>query len=196
MDSAEQAAGERQVRDLLVQPLMRRGLMRPAGMRQGQFQDMLADICARLAYMSRGGLMALEEVCASHPGGKARDRFPLGPDVLKWAADIEPPADSASPLIRAVFRHAVGLDAIEGGYAPELMAALRRERRWPSPFIITRLREQAAGPLHELARIEAALARGEDVGAQAKSFRQRRLAQNRKCQDIADLAAAREGRGC
>lgn len=196
MESAEQAAGERRVKELLVDPLHRRGLMKPSGQTRAQFVEMQDDICRRLAYMSAGALMALEEACAAQPGGKDRDRFPLGPHVLKWAADIEPPQDSASPLIRAVFRHRIGLDAIDGGYAPELLVMLRRDRRWPTAYALKLVRDQADGPMRELERIETALARGEDVPERSVSFRQRRLAMIRKCREIADAAALSDAAQC
>lgn len=190
MDSREQSAGEKQVRDVLVRPLLRRGLMRPAGQSKDQFADMIDDICARLAYMSAVGLAALEEQCAANPGGKASDRFPIGTEVLKWAAVIEPPSDSASPLIRAVFAAAVGVEAIEQGHAPELLVWLRKHRRWPSAFVISQVRSVAAGPVRDLARIEEALARGEEITEAQASFRARRRMQVEKCREIAALARA------
>ena len=188
MDSAEQAAGERQVKALLVDSLLRRGLIRPQGQTQAQFADMTADICKRLAYMSEAGLAALEEQCSANPGGKARDRFPIGTVVLKWAADIEPPEDSTSPLIRAVFAHRIGLDAIDQGHAPELLALLRKDRRWPAAYAVTRLREGAASAVRDLARIESALARGDEVTQAEASFRARRRMALDKCRQIAALA--------
>lgn len=190
MDSAEQNAGERQVRDLLIRPLERRGLLRPAGQSRDQFGDMVADLCARLAYMSETGLMALEEQCAANPGGKAGDRFPIGPVILKWAADIEPPEDSASPLIRAVFRHQIGQDALDAGYAPELLALVRKDRRWPGAFALKLLRDQASGIIRDMALIDEALARGDEISLAQAALRARRRMQNDKCRAIAELALA------
>lgn len=191
MEHSEQSAGERQVRELLIKPLERRGLLRPAGQSREQFADMVQDICARLAYMSAGGLMALEEQCAANPGGKGKDRFPIGPVVLKWAAAIEPPADSGSPLIRAVFRHQIGQDALDQGYAPELLALVRRDRRWPGAYALKVLRDQAAPVMREFALIEEALLRGDEITHAQASLRARRRMQIDKCREIAELA--REG---
>lgn len=188
MEHSEQSAGERQVRELLIRPLERRGLLRPAGQSRAQFGEMVQDICARLAYMSAGGLMALEEQCAANPGGKGGDRFPIGPVVLKWAGEIEPPADSASPLIRAVFRHQIGQDALDQGYAPELLALLRRDRRWPGAYALKVLRDQAAPVMREFALIEEALARGGEITQSQASLRARRRMQIEKCRDIAAMA--------
>ena len=40
MDSAEQAAGERRVRELLIEPLERRGLARPSSLTRAQYEEM------------------------------------------------------------------------------------------------------------------------------------------------------------
>lgn len=108
MDAKEQAAGERRVRELLVEPLQRRGFIKPAGMRLDQFEDMLRDLERRLAYVSAENLMALEEVAAGMASGKERNRFPIAQHILDRAGDIQAPADGDSPLILAVFGHALG----------------------------------------------------------------------------------------
>ena len=59
MNSAEQAAGEKRVREMLVTPLLRRGLTKPSSLTKDQFEDMVQDLCARLAYMSDVNLAAL-----------------------------------------------------------------------------------------------------------------------------------------
>lgn len=190
MDSAEQTAGERQVKALLIEPLTRRGLIRPQGQTKEQFEDMCEDICKRLAYMSAGGLAALEEQCAANPGGKGHDRFPIGTQVLRWAGEIEPPSDSASPLIRAVFAAPVGVEAIEQGHAPELLVWLRKHRRWPSPFTLSQVRSDASGAVREVALLDEALARGDEITEAQTAFRARRRMQIEKCREIAALARA------
>ena len=194
MDSAEQAAGERQVKMLLIEPLQRRGLMRPAGQTREQFEAMVDDVCARLAYMSAGGLMALEEQCAANPAGKGSDRIQIGPVILKWAAEIEPPADTASPLIRAVFGHQIGLDALDQGYALELLALLRKVRKWPAPYAVKVVRDEAAGAMREMERIDLALSRGDEITDAQVAFRQRRLMALAKCREIAAMAGRGAGR--
>ena len=115
------------VRARLVGPLLRRGLAKPASLTNEAFATMCDDLCQRLAYMSMANLAALEEVAADQPSGKQADRFPIAQKLLKLAADIQPPDDSASPLIRAVFAAALGRDAIAGGWAPELLAGSAQE---------------------------------------------------------------------
>ncbi|MDN3712186.1 hypothetical protein QWZ10_10985 [Paracoccus cavernae] len=91
MNSEEQAQGEKRVMQMLVDPLKRRGLAKPSALTVAQFDEMIEGLCQRLAYMSAGSLMALEEQAAASPGGKDRDRFPIANQILQWAADIQPP---------------------------------------------------------------------------------------------------------
>ena len=49
MDSAEQAEGQRRVRQLLVEPLQQRGLVKPTGMTRDEVEAMLELNAARLA---------------------------------------------------------------------------------------------------------------------------------------------------
>ena len=108
MDTTEQAQGEKRVRECLIDPLYRRGLARPTSLTKAQFEDMIGDICARLAYMSTTNLAALEEQIAANPGGKDKDRFPIGNMILEWAAQVQPPGDDASPLVVRCFQTSSG----------------------------------------------------------------------------------------
>lgn len=189
MDAKDQAAGERKVREMLIDPLLKRGLMKPKGMPVKQFEDMLDDICARLAYMTDTGLAALEEHCAAQPGGADKDRFPLGNRILDWAGQIEAPGDSVSPLIMKIFAHETGQRAIAEGWAPELLRHVRVKRVWPAPFIQSKLRDDARRDMRDYADIEAALARGEEISAQQAAFRARRKAALDRCAEIATMGA-------
>ncbi|MBL3566640.1 hypothetical protein JMM59_16730 [Rhodovulum sulfidophilum] len=188
MDAREQAEGEKRVRDLLVEPLLRRGLVKPGAMTKAQFEEMLADLAKRLAYMSAPNLAALEEMAAAQPGGKDRDRFPISNAILKAAAQIQPPADDASPLIRAVFAHAVGRQALAEGWAPELLDDLRHNRRWPRSYALGQIRQAAGEALRRHAHLAGA-GPGQLSPTEAAWLRDReaRLAH---CRSIADLAGA------
>ncbi len=187
MDISQQADGEKRVEMLLVHPLQRRGLAKPGSLTKAQFEEMIKDLCARLAYMSAPNLMALEEQAASNPGGKDRDRFPIGNRVLDWAGQIQPPGDEASPLIRAVFAAQLGADAIIGGWAPELLVELKKMRRWPNAYAVSQIKTQAGDSVTRMVRADEALARGDQLPPELASWRERRLAALRKCQDIAAL---------
>lgn len=190
MDAREQASGEARVRQLLVEPLMRRGLARPSALTKAGFDEMIADLCARLAYMSEASLLALEEQVAGNPGGKEQDRFPIANRILSWAAVIQPPAASASPLVRAVFGNELGQRAIAEGWAPELLAEVRHSRRWPSPWAVNSIQEKAWGAVRRMRDVEARLAREGELPAVDAVWRARRLEAMATCQRIADLAGA------
>ena len=188
MDRKAQAEGEARVRILLIEPLENRGLAKPAGLARAEFEKMKASLCAKLAYLTDLSLQALEEVAAASPGGKDRDRFPIANTILAQAAVIQPPADEASPLIRAVFAADLGRDAIAGGWAPELLADLRRNRRWPGGYAVEQIKDRAEEAHRQLVRFEETLARGHDLTPTEAAWRDRRLAALDKCWAIAALA--------
>ncbi len=190
MDSAEQAEGEKRVMRVLVEPLKRRGLAKPTTLNAAGFEDMVQDMCARLAYMSDASLAALEEQVAANPGGKDRDRFPIANLILSWAADIQPPGDGASPLIRAVFGHQVGREALAEGWAPELLYELKKTRRWPGSWVLKTIREGAGDAIRRLRDLDARLARGEELAPADRDWRDRRIAALRRCGEIEALQTA------
>lgn len=191
MDAKEQAAGERRVRDLLIDPLKQRGLAKPGTLNKADFEQMLDGLCQRMAYLTDASLRALEEVCASNPGGAGKDRFPIANDILKWAAEIQPPGDDASPLIRAVFGHALGQEALDGGWGPELLEELRRNRRWPGSYAVSQVRQRAHEAVRRMDRLREELYRGAELSPDDGRWYDRRRAANEKCDQIARLA--REG---
>ncbi|MFG6083906.1 hypothetical protein ACEUZ9_000141 [Paracoccus litorisediminis] len=186
MNSEEQAQGEKRVMRLLVDSLRLRGLAKPSSLTVAGFDDMVSDMCARLAYMSEASLMALEEQVAANPGGKDRDRFPIANQILSWAADIQPPGDGASPLIRAVFGHACGQAALDEGWAPELLADLRKTRRWPGTWTLKTVREGARDALRRLQDLDARMAREDDISPSDREWRDRRIAALQRCREIAE----------
>lgn len=196
MDSAEQANGEKRVKQVLIDPLMRRGLAKPTSLTKAQFGDMVEDLCARLAYMTDANLMALEEQVAANAGGKDKDRFPIGQRILEWAAQIQPPGDDASPLIRAVFANQLGQDALADGWAPELLVELRGSRRWPGSWSVKIIKDKADGAVRQMRDLDAKLARGEALAPAEDQWRSRRLTAIAKCQRIADLGQGSGGAAC
>lgn len=190
MEAEDQKAGERRVRALLVDPLVRRGLGKPAHLTRDQFEAMQEDLCQRLAYMAPDMLAALEEHAAASPSGKDKDRFPIGNQILEWAAQFQPPEESASPLMRAVFAHRLGRDAMAEGWAPELLFHLRRVRRWPGAFEIRKMTEEGRALATRLADIEMRLARDGEVRQDEAEFRARRRAALERCAAISAAVAA------
>lgn len=196
MDSAEQATGEKRVKGVLIDPLMRRGLAKPTSLTKAQFGDMVEDLCARLAYMTDGNLMALEEQVAANAGGRDKDRFPIGQRILEWAAQIQPPGDDASPLIRAVFANQLGLDALAEGWAPELLVELRVSRRWPGSWAVKSIKDKADSAIRQMRDLDAKLARGDALTQDEAAWRDRRARAIAKCRQISSLGRGEGGAAC
>lgn len=190
MDAQEQAEGERRVRRVLIEPLMQRGLAKPSSLTKAQFDEMVVGLCQRLAYMSEVNLAALEEQVAASPSGKEKDRMPIANSILEWAGQIQPPGDDASPLIRAVFKSQLGLDALAGGWAPELLQEIRKTRRWPGSYQVTQIKERARDGLRQLEDVERMISRGQDIRPEVARWRDARLGMIDKCRRIADLSNA------
>jgi hypothetical protein len=188
MDSTEQKMAEKRVREILIEPLERRGLARPASLTRVQFEAMVADLCARLAYMSPANLAALEEQVAANPAGKDRDRLPIGNKILDWAAMIQPPEESVSPLMRAVFASRIGREALAEGWAPELLGNLRRVRQFPGAFAASQIRSAADEARRRMIVLEERLAAGQELHADDRAWHARRQAALAKCHEIAALA--------
>lgn len=188
MKSAEQKAGARRVRELLVEPLERRGLARPSKMTAAKYKEMIDDLCERLAYMTPLNLKALEERVAGQPAGKDRDRMPISNVILERAAEIQEPDTGPSPLMLAVFAHATGRAAIAEGWAPELLEDVRKNRRWPTPFVEKVLREAGGEAARRLTIIEERMATGRPQAPEALRWREDRRVVEAKCREIAELA--------
>jgi hypothetical protein len=194
MDSAAQAEGEKRVLAVLIEPLERLGLAKPGTLTKVKFLEMQTDICKKLAYMSNLNLAALAEQVANDPTVKRTERFPIANRILEFAAAIQPPGDDASPLLRAVFAGQLGLDAMAAGWAPELLSHLRTDRKWPGAWAVNQIKDKARDAVRDLNDIEAALARGENIGAMKEAWRARRLAALDKCAQISALGNGKGAR--
>lgn len=187
MDSAEQASGEKRVREHLIEPLERRGLARPGSLTKAQYEEMCRDLCARLAYMTALNLEALAEQVAANPAGRDRDRLPIANKILEWAGQIQPPREDGSPLIRAVFAADLGRRALSEGWAPELLRHLRETRLWPGSFAVERVRETGRENDRRTRAVQAAIDGGRFVPEADRAFLDRRGAAVRRCEEIAEL---------
>lgn len=187
MDEQAQKAGEKRVQELLVTPLERLGLTRPAGMTKASFEAMQNELCQRLAYMSPDGLGALAEDMAGRGGGKDRDRFPLAQRVLERARTIEMPPADASPLIRKVFAARLGGEALREGFAPELMRWLRMNRQWPSNFVVSGLRDAARENIRRADDLRCRVDRFETLSTADRTWFDARKAAVERCVQARDL---------
>lgn len=193
MESAEQQQGEKRVMEVLIEPLDRVGLAKPSTLTKAEFEKMRTELCAKLAYMDAANLAALAEQVQANPAGPNKDRFPIAAHILRDAADIQPPGDDGSPLVRAVFRAPLGLDALGEGWSPELLRHLKRMRRWPNAYVLTQIKKDARDAIRRLDDLDRIVARGDVLGSDDESWRTRRRAALDRCRHIADLAKASEG---
>ncbi|VCU61289.1 hypothetical protein EPIB2_366 [Tritonibacter mobilis] len=188
MDAKEQAAGEARVQDLLITPLEALGLARPSTLTKAQFAVMLRELRQKLAYMTPANLAILRDWVEAHPGGKDKDRFPIGLKILNRARDIQLPDSGPSPLLLKAFAEELGHKALAEDWAPELLRYLRGARVWPGPYTITQIRNEAAGAVRRMADIEMRAGRGDRLSIEDESFRARRSEALQKCREIADQA--------
>lgn len=146
-------------------------------------------LCQRLAYMTEINLAALEEQVAAAPAGKDRDRLPIANVILEWAGQIQPPVDDGSPLIRAVFANPLGQDALAGGWAPELLAEVRKVRRWPGAYVVNQIKDRSRDAVRQMDDLDRILLRGGELPSDKARWRSARLAMIEKCRQIAGLSA-------
>lgn len=184
MGSADLKEAKRRVKLHLVEPLMRLGLRRPSGMTVKQFDEMIDELCGRLSYMSALNLDALAEHASLRPGGKDGSRFPFAAKILAWAAEIQRPEDSASPLMIAVFSGPIGQEAMAEDWAPELLSHLRKHRLWPKKADITAIKDRAAAARHQIAKSEDQARRGFALSSADQKLKDMRGAAANKCQKI------------
>ncbi|ANP35948.1 hypothetical protein JL2886_01026 [Phaeobacter gallaeciensis] len=189
MDMKEQAAGEKRVQVHLIDRLVRLGLVKPSGMTVAQFDVMLEEVRGKLAYMTELNLQALAEHVGNLAGGKNRDRFPIAAKILKWAADIQPPTDDASPLLRAVFAGELGRAAMAEDFGPELLVHVRRSRAWPKGHDMRFIRERAADARRRIAMIEENEGRGRSPSDEDERLRAGRARAAEKCRQIVRLVS-------
>jgi hypothetical protein len=84
-----------------------------------------------------------------------------------------------------IFKHAIGRRALTEGGAPELCRKDVSVPKCPSEFAAKLISEAAAPAVKRMTAIEARLAQGRDVPPCDAAWRDNRLAEIRKCEDIA-----------
>lgn len=184
MGSTDLKEAKQRVRLHLVEPLMRLGLRRPSGMTVAQFDEMVDELCGRLSYMTPLNLEALAEQAALRPGGKDGSRFPFASKILAWAAEIQRPEDSASPLMIAVFSGEIGREAMAEDWAPELLSHLRKHRLWPKKADIAAIKKRAEEARHQIAKSEERVRRGFALSSADQKLKDMRGTAAMKCQRI------------
>lgn len=160
MEGAELKEGRQRVADLLIEPLTRKGMIRPAGMKADAFGAMCETLKSRLAYMSPDKLQALAEVVEVNATGKARNRWPREVTVCNWAWRLQRPPASVSRLVRSYLQSEAGKAAARGGYLVELFEHLREFGVPLNEFTWSQIRAAADENRAKVKRI----ARAEELG--------------------------------
>jgi len=118
--------GKARVHRYLTGSLTEMGMVRPRNRTVDQHQAFLAQLEARLAYMTADALEALAEVVMTHPAGAEKNVWPSEIMILGWARRLQEPPASVSRLVRTYLQSGAGRAAQEGGYLVELFAYLRK----------------------------------------------------------------------
>lgn len=160
MDNEALKEGKARVRLKLIEPLERLGLCRPSHQKAAEYADFLADIEARLAYMSGDGLAALADQIERMAAG---DKWPKPVFIFKWARRIEEPPASDSRLVRSYLK-SQGRRAISEGCLVRLYLALK-QGGVPNDFIWRRIREQSQDDARRRVLIAERRARGAEDSA-------------------------------
>lgn len=181
MGSGDLKEAKKRVKLHLVDPLKRLGLRRPSDMTVTQFDEMIDELCGRLSYMRTLNLDALAEQASVRPGGKDGSRFPMASKILAWAADIQMPEDSASPLMIAVFSGQIGREAMAEDWAPELLSHLRKNRVWPLKTDLKAIKDRAQDARHRIAKMQELIGRGFTASDADQKLDEKRRAAAQKC---------------
>ncbi len=126
MEGEALRAGKERVRENLILPLTKGGMIRKRGMPKAAEDEMLANLEARLAYMTADNLKALAEVLERYAGGKHKNVWPAEVSIYNWARAIQFPPASESRLVRSYLQSAAGSAAEVGGYLVELFWYLKK----------------------------------------------------------------------
>lgn len=136
--------GKDRVRQNLITPLVKAGMVRKRGVTQASEDEMLANLEARLAYMTEANLKALAEVVTTYASGKHHNNWPAEVSIYNWARRIQLPPASESRLVRSYLQSAAGRAALNGGYLVELFMHLKKWGAPPNDFSMSEIKRKAS----------------------------------------------------
>ncbi len=183
MDQAETAHQDlprrAKVREYLIQPLERAGLVRPPKMTAAEHEAMLDKLQDRLGYLPPELLSTLAEVLLRLAEGPLLNRWPAFATIWNNAMRLMPPPDDEAHIMTSWLASIEGPVARSGGYLVELHEFLRRHGRPPGSYEMGKIREAAADNGRRRQRIEEWIAKGHAKGEDRQwlDWYLRRLAQ-------------------
>lgn len=154
MEGRELKDGKAQVRRCLIDPLIRKGLVRKRGQSLEEHEAFLASLEARLAYMFEDKLLALAEVCEVYAGGARKNTWPAEASIMNWARRLQIPPASQSRLVRTYLQSEAGKAAKLGGYLVELFWYLKQFGVPPNAYSMEKIRSEAEANKGRRARIQ------------------------------------------
>lgn len=160
MEGEALRAGKERVRENLILPLIKGGMIRKRGTSKTAEDEMIANLEARLAYMTADNLKALAEVLERYAGGKHKNVWPAEVSIYNWARAIQFPPASESRLVRSYLQSAAGSAAEVGGYLVELFWYLKKFGAPPNTYSLSEIKREADDNRSALARIK----REQEVG--------------------------------
>ncbi|MGB0661311.1 MAG: hypothetical protein ACPGNV_14195 [Mangrovicoccus sp.] len=190
MEGETLRAGKERVRENLILPLTKGGMIRKRGMSKTAEDEMLTNLEARLAYMTADNLKALAEVLERYAGGKHKNVWPAEVSIYNWARAIQFPPASESRLVRSYLQSAAGSAAEVGGYLVELFWYLKKFGAPPNTYSLSEIKREADDNRSALARIR----RAQEVGRASQSelnWVEYYYRTQRRCLDV--INAKREG---
>lgn len=168
MDQAETAHQDlprrAKVREYLIQPLERAGLVRPPKMTAAEHEAMLDKLQDRLGYLPPELLSTLAEVLLRLAEGPLLNRWPAFATIWNNAMRLMPPPDDEAHIMTSWLASIEGPVARSGGYLVELHEFLRRHGRPPGNYEMGKIREAAADNGRRRQRIEEWIAKGHAKG--------------------------------
>ena len=183
--------GKDRVRQALIEPLIRAGMVRRSGATLPDHAAMMDRLEARLAYMSPEMLLALAEIVERHADGKAKNVWPAEVSICNWARDLEPPPPSESRLVRSYMQSSAGALAYGEGYALELFLYLKKFGRPPvGSYAIDTIKADADRNSRRANAVQNAIDCGRASEMDAAWLVQYRAAQKRCVALILDKEAA------
>lgn len=144
MEGLELKEGKERVQAHLIEPMQRIGMTKKRSVTAEAHEAMLEELRARLAYMDRLALEALQETVGNWGEGPIKNFWPPIVSIVRWARRLQVPPESESRLVRSYLQSAAGQRALDGGYAAELLRYLKTYGQPPNAFAITQVCKEAA----------------------------------------------------
>ena len=183
MEGQDLKEGKERVRQNLIAPLERVGMVRKRGTSVEKHDAFLARLQARLSYMTADRLQDLVEVIERYAEGPKKNQWPAEVSIMNWARALQEPPASESRLVRSYLQSGAGDAAAAGDYLVELFGHLKRFGAPPNDYSLKCIKEAADGNRRRRAQIERDRDHGQ-AGAADMAWLASYMDARRRCLDI------------